>query len=632
MSLKLILTALLVIISLGMCHPVDAGYKDDMGFMLLQSELGGSMPTGSGTTVSQVEAPTLSTGAYRPDRDNTQFTGKTLDDKTGTTPYASGHATTVGTLFYGNTSSLASGVTGIDCYDANHFLGSGSLHFGYSKQPGYTFLSSHKSSPSRVANHSWVGSTKLPDYDSDILRRLDFLVETDEFIQIVAPDNATSNKPLLISAFNSILVGRSDGTHQRGSVAVDSIYTAGRVKPDVVVPHSPTSYTAPLGASAAAILVQAGKGPALSTDPVQPYTTNRDGMQIRNAERSEVVKAALMAGASRRPRNAGVTDYRLNPDDQSPNGLDKRFGAGQVNVYHSYHIIAAGEQNSVEDYPAGQGNIGWYGFDFDPYFGGNAGSNSTASFYFTADENHRMLYASLVWNIDIHGGTWNNWNGTATLHNLDLFLQDVTDPQNPRLVAGSTGTGDNTENLWVPLAPARKYRLQVAGQGSFNWDFALAWRMTEPPDSDGDKLPDDWEVFYGMDYLNSAQGLGDSGVDTDSDGIPDDWEVYYGLSHLDRSDASLDPDDDELDNTGEYQYGTDPGNPDTDGDGFSDGYEVSGGYDPLDPGSKPPAYAVPSLGRTGILVCLVLLGVLGAATLPRMRKPEKDSPQRRGGR
>ncbi|MEW6664930.1 MAG: hypothetical protein AB1512_06885 [Thermodesulfobacteriota bacterium] len=582
--------ALLLVCVLSIGRAVEAGYKDDMGFTHLQTELGGSMPTGSGVTATQVEARTSygdPLGPYMPNPADSQFSGKTIIKKTSDSVSGfSGHATTVGQLFYGNISSLSPGITNIDCYEANHFISNGFLHFGYSYQPGYTFSASDRASPSRVANHSWVGTGAL----SDILGRLDYVVETDGFIQVVAPDNSTSNKPLLISAFNSISVGRSDGGHQRGSVAVDSTYTAGRVKPDLVVPYSPTSYVAPLAASAAAILLQAGKDPSLSMDPVQSYTTNRDSELIRNAERSEVVKAAMMAGASRRPPNSGVTDYRLDPLDQSPNGLDPRFGAGQLNVYHSYHIIAAGEQNSAEDYPAGQGEIGRNGFDFDPFFGGNDGSNSTASYHFTTDQDHRVLCASLVWNIDINGGTWNNFNNSANLYNLDLLLHDVTDPQNPLLVASSSGTGDNTENLWVPLQPGRSYRLQVTpgqGQASFRWDYALAWRMTVPPDTDLDGMPDDWEVYYGLNYQDP---------DSDDDGMDDFYEWLYGLNPLYFGDAAEDPD----------------------GDGFTNLEEYLGGKThPRDAGSYPQAYAVPALGNAGFTGCVLALLVPGFVTLRR---------------
>jgi hypothetical protein len=508
--------------------------------------------------------------------------GKTIIKKTSDiVPGSSGHATVVGRLFYGNMSSLSPGITSTDCYEGGNFLWSGFLLTGNPYQPFYSWPSV-MSSPSRVANHSWVGSDANV---SEMLRRLDFVVKADEFIQIVAPANGTTNQPLLISSFNAISAGRSDGSHQRGSVAItgDPTYTGGRVKPDVVVPVSFTSSAAPLAASAAALLIQTGKAPALSTDPQQAYTTNRDGAMIRNSERSEVIKAALMAGADRVTRNgsfANIVDYRMNPANRSANGLDVRYGAGQLNVYHSYYIVAAGEQNCKEDYPSGQGYIGWYGFDFDPSFGGNGGSNTTGSYYFTADQNHRMLYAALVWNLDVNGGTWNNFNSTASLYNLALFLEDVTDPMNPRLVASSIGTGDNTENLWVPLSPGREYRLQVKpgqGQGAFEWDYALAWRIINPPD-------------------------------TDQDGMPDDWEVYYGLSE-----AAVDADADALNNAGEYALGTDPLNPDSDDDGFTDGQEWASRSDPLDPGSVPsiPAVSVPGMTEyafmAGILSILILV-------------------------
>jgi hypothetical protein len=394
-------------------------------------------------------------------------------------------------------------------------------------------------------------------------------VAADEFIQIAAPNNGSTNRPVLANSFNAIAVGRSDGQHPRGTLALDGPYAAGRTKPDLVAPLGVTSSTAPAAASAVALLLEAGRNPALSTDPIQKSTVNRDNQIIRNAERSEVVKAALMAGAERVKDNgsfADINDYRVDPAERSANGLDKRFGAGQLNVYHSYHIIAAGEQNSREDDPAGEGSIEWTGWDFDPYFGGSSGSNAEGSYFITSDQQRRMLHAALVWNIDIDGGTWSRFDDTATLYDMGLFLHDVTDPQNPRLVASSASASDNTENLWVPLAPGRTYRLQVKpgqGQAAFRWDYAIAWRMTAPSDADGDSMPDDWEVYYGLNHLDAGTGLGDSGIDTDADGVPDDWEVFHGLSHLDPGDAAADPDGDWAANLEEFRQGSDPTSPDT---------------------------------------------------------------------
>jgi hypothetical protein len=103
--------------------------------------------------------------------------------------------------------------------------------------------------------------------------------------------------------------------------------------------------------AAAAMLVQLGNGnSALSTDPVSLSTTNRQGNLIRNAERVEVIKAALMAGALRSTSGnvaaPDITDYRATVGNQTSNGLDRRFGAGQLNIANSYHIIAAGEKTA----------------------------------------------------------------------------------------------------------------------------------------------------------------------------------------------------------------------------------------------------------------------------------------------
>ena len=73
--------------------------------------------------------------------------------------------------------------------------------------------------------------------------------------------------------------------------------------------------------------------------------------------------------------------------------------------------------------------------------------------------------------------------------------------------------------------------------------------LTFRPDSDGDGLPDIWEIENGTDPLNP---------DTDGDGLPDGWEVANSLDPLDP-----------------------------DGDGLLDGWEVANSLDPLDPDGDP---------------------------------------------
>ena len=62
-------------------------------------------------------------------------------------------------------------------------------------------------------------------------------------------------------------------------------------------------------------------------------------------------------------------------------------------------------------------------------------------------------------------------------------------------------------------------------------------------------------------------------ADSDGDGIPDSWELQYGMNPLDASDASSDVDGDSLSALQEYHANTDPTNEDTDGDGSNDGVD-----------------------------------------------------------
>ncbi|RLI60009.1 MAG: hypothetical protein DRO67_09390, partial [Candidatus Asgardarchaeum californiense] len=72
-------------------------------------------------------------------------------------------------------------------------------------------------------------------------------------------------------------------------------------------------------------------------------------------------------------------------------------------------------------------------------------------------------------------------------------------------------------------------------------------------------------------------------VDSDGDGMPDGFELYFGLDPNNGGDGISDTDWDFLSNANEYIYGTSPKSWDTDGDGIPDGIEVACGFNPRSP-------------------------------------------------
>jgi len=120
------------------------------------------------------------------------------------------------------------------------------------------------------------------------------------------------------------------------------------------------------------------------------------------------------------------------------------------------------------------------------------------------------------------------------------------------------------------------------------WDLsaprALVFRGS-PVDTDADGIVDFVDPDDDNDGLSDAQEAQFSTnpllEDTDGDGMPDGWEVSQGLDPVDGLDAFADREPDGLTNREEYWNGTDPSRSDSDVDGMPDGWEVLFAFEPL---------------------------------------------------
>jgi hypothetical protein len=468
-----------------LCGPpvARATTLDEIGFTRLQNEIGAALPTGSITPVAQSE-PEFGSGTnqHYPDKALADFAGKTFIDSSGT-HLASGHATEVARYFFGNTLSAAQGIDEIRLYTANGWLGSDYLRHSTNQVPRFT--------TARVANHSWISTNGAQT--TNILQRMDYLVETDDFIQVAGVNNRPtgSNAPVDVFAggMNTIMVGSTYGTHSTGTnIGLASPYIVGRTRPHIVAPGSvATSFTAPLVAGAAAMLVDAAHArPALSNGTVQS-SVGRANMTLQNGETSEVIRAILLAGADRHAAFAfGAETWSINTAE----GLNNKYGAGELDIYNSYHILAAGEHDSREAGPIK--DIKLYGWDYEPGFV----SNTTRTYRFTIEEGTRQFAASLAWNLDINlaaGAGGILVDSSPTLRNLDLRLRNV---DTNTTVLQSVGTIDVMENLYAPALGPGNYELMVFSGNAivpYTTEYGLAWRFapSTPPlrgdvDLDGD--------------------------------------------------------------------------------------------------------------------------------------------------
>ena len=408
-----------------------ADYFDDVGFTELALELGPMLPDGASVAISQVEASTsTNTPIYFPDTNNTEFAGKTFSDESGIAMGTSSHATTVGRYFYGLNDGLARGISSVEIYNADTWLNSNIFSGGPAGTPAFETAA--------VQNHSWIGGgTTSTATLVEALMRLDYMVERDGVVCVVGVNNGSANPlPILLSqSYNSIAVGVSTGNHSHGETVIAE---AGRIKPEIVAPLDKTSWASPLVSSAAAMLLDHAGG-ALD-------------------DRPQVTKAILLAGATKHD----VVDW----DRTFSRPLDETFGAGELNIYRSYHILNAGEQGAATNL-----TVDLQGWDFLAVSGAE-----TAQYFFDVPEGFVLYRFSAIatWHRLIGNGPASGFDPIVTaFSNVDLAFRESAAFVPGALVDLSTSQVDNVEHIYQGALPEGQYVLELSADDPA--DVGLAW-------------------------------------------------------------------------------------------------------------------------------------------------------------
>ncbi len=430
----LLLTATLVSSPL-----LRADFKSDIDFNKLRDQYGASLPTGEGVRLAQIEY--LRGGSWSPSATG-ELSGKTITYNCPVNVGTSGHANEVAAFLLGSNTSITPGVTSLDAFEATSYLASCSLN-------GATF-----SAPMRatwdVENHSWGGMNSFQFINQT--RRLDHRIDSDNVISIVGIDNSRTLSLLLAQGYNAITVGSSTGEHPTTGSTYD---VPGRRKPDLVGTATWTSYAAPIVTSCATLLV--GK---INSDPA-----------LAPARNPRVIKAILMAGATK-------SEFP-NWSRTTSTPLDTTYGAGEVNIYNSYHILTAGQKLAAS---TAHSTSGW---DL------SSTSSGPTRYRITVPAGKRANLSSiLTWHrrfnaptVDFHTN-WFAFN-PLPLANLDLTLNTADQAFSPvSEVTRSASAIDNVEHVYATQLSAGNYLLEIASNTA-DERYGIAWslELTDDPNS-----------------------------------------------------------------------------------------------------------------------------------------------------
>ncbi len=486
------------------------GLRDDVGYTQLQERLGENTPTGKGITVSAYEPESHEYGQENSGKPmgwvpaimeennhvNTveMYQGLPMEVKSGNT---SGHAAAVSRFMFGKKHGVSQGLETVKFHFLDDFIASvlypNTLYQAIIPGSRGTVFESKVNNFSSVSNFGQNNNT--------LLRQFDWATSREDAVNLISSDNNkyTNANAIFSSSLNGIYVGLTSGWHSRYTT---QHHYQTQNRPDILAPNENTSRGTGTITGITAVLMETA-----TTVELSDLGLTQTNTLIRNAERSETMKAILMAGADRMTMNsrnnafpreidgshkkdedgknlpryiADISNYRKNDDFKTANGLDTRYGAGQANVENSYDILMGTEQASLED--NGAQTVSLLGFDYDESFGlgvKDQQANETATYVLPTLEQDADIAITLAWNADI--ASYNGVFNAVAVYDLDLWLYQVIDNE-ATLIAYSTSDTANTENIWASLEAGGDYFFRVDTTKNLIallWDYAIAWRVTE---------------------------------------------------------------------------------------------------------------------------------------------------------
>ena len=322
-----------------------------------------------------------------------------------------------------------------------------------------------------------------------LVRQFDKFVEENDMVACTAQSSLSEgNWTTSGVSYNSIVVDQYKGNSNNFDGAKLNDHGTPRYKPDLIARSATgrgSSYSAPTVCSAAALLLE---------------RTEVDA-SVSNANNSVVVKAILMAGATRfnyristewrdveKVLRTGVEHAPLffhgeweRTSDALPTSY--KYGAGALNVLAAYEILDAGEFDADGLQPVAI--RGW-----DHAEGLMVGDVNA---YRISIEEKSMFSAVLIWHRYIDD------NFTSYLPDYEISVYD----NNEMRVAHSDNGTSNVELVEVRLAP-ESYRIEVQvksdGGSADGLSYGLAWITREicpePQNLTVNSLADSWEITW----------------------------------------------------------------------------------------------------------------------------------------